>query len=118
SFPYILITAGQTPPMITKHRGARTRPGDYYGPFASAQAVHRTITALERAFLIRSCADPVYESRTPPCLLHQIRRCSAPFTGEISHTDYAELVREAKSFLSGKSRAVKEELASEMERAS
>jgi excinuclease ABC subunit C len=118
SFPYILITAGDTPPMIMKHRGARTRPGEYYGPFASAQAVHRTITALERAFLIRSCSDPVYESRTRPCLLHQIKRCSAPCTGEISHTDYAELVREAKLFLSGKSRAVKEELAGEMEKAS
>src|SRR5438874_5921498 len=118
SFPYILITAGETPPMIVKHRGARTKPGDYYGPFASAQAVHRTITALERAFLIRSCTDTVYESRTRPCLLHQIKRCSAPCTGEISHTDYAELVREAKSFLSGKSRAVKEELAHEMEEAS
>ncbi|TMJ06189.1 MAG: excinuclease ABC subunit UvrC [Alphaproteobacteria bacterium] len=118
SFPYILITAGETPPMITKHRGARSKPGDYYGPFASAQAVHRTITALERAFLIRSCTDTVYESRTRPCLLHQIKRCAAPCTGEISHTDYAELVREAKSFLSGKSRAVKEELAGEMERAS
>src|SRR5437764_8763838 len=118
SFPYILITAGETPPMIMKHRGARTKPGDYYGPFASAQAVHRTITALERAFLIRSCTDTVYESRTRPCLLHQIKRCSAPCTGEISHTDYVELVREAKSFLSGKSRVVKEELAGEMERAS
>ena len=110
SFPYILITAGETPPMIVKHRGARSRPGEYYGPFASAQAVHRTITALERAFLIRSCSDAVYESRTRPCLLHQIKRCAAPCTGEISHTDYAELVREAKAFLSGKSRAVKEEL--------
>src|SRR2546423_11481550 len=118
SFPYILITAGETPPMIMKHRGARAKPGEYYGPFASAQAVHRTITALERAFLIRSCTDAVYESRTRPCLLHQIKRCSAPCTGEISHTEYAELVREAKSFLSGKSRAVKEELAGEMERAS
>jgi len=118
SFPYILITGGETPPMIVKHRGARSRPGDYYGPFASAQAVHRTITALERAFLIRSCTDTVYESRTRPCLLHQIKRCAAPCTGEISHGDYAELVREAKSFLSGKSRAVKEELAGEMERAS
>src|SRR5215213_1089582 len=117
SFPYILITAGETPPMIMKHRGARSRPGEYYGPFASAQAVHRTITALERAFLIRSCSDSVYESRTRPCLLHQIKRCSAPCTGEISHTDYAELVREAKSFLSGRSRAVKEELAGEMENA-
>src|SRR6266567_2910117 len=118
SFPYILITAGETPPMIMKHRGARSRPGEYYGPFASAQAAHRTITALERAFLIRSCSDPVYESRTRPCLLHQIKRCAAPCTGEITHTDYAELVREAKAFLSGKSRAVKEELAGEMEKAS
>jgi len=118
SFPYILITAGETPPMIMKHRGARNRPGDYYGPFASAQSVHRTITALERAFLIRSCSDSVYESRTRPCLLHQIKRCSAPCTGEISHATYRELVREAKSFLSGKSRAVKEELAGEMEKAS
>ena len=118
SFPYILITKGDTPPMIMKHRGARSRPGEYYGPFASAQAVHRTITALERAFLIRSCSDTVYESRTRPCLLHQIKRCAAPCTGEISHTDYAELVREAKAFLSGKSRAVKEELAGEMEKAS
>jgi excinuclease ABC subunit C len=118
SFPYILITAGETPPMIMKHRGARNKPGEYYGPFASAQAVHRTITALERAFLIRSCTDTVYESRTRPCLLHQIKRCAAPCTGEIAHTDYAELVREAKAFLSGKSRAVKEELAGEMEKAS
>src|SRR4051812_32844800 len=118
SFPYIVITGGDTPPMIAKHRGARNRKGEYYGPFASAQAVHRTITALERAFLIRSCTDTVYVSRTRPCLLHQIKRCSAPCTGEISHTDYAELVREAKSFLSGKSRAVKDELAGEMERAS
>src|SRR3954449_12919763 len=118
SFPYILITAGETPPMIAKHRGARSRPGQYYGPFASAQAVHRTITALERAFLIRSCSDTVYESRTRPCLLHQIKRCSGPCTGEISHTDYAELVREAKAFLSGKSRAVKDEMAGEMESAS
>src|SRR6266567_516182 len=118
SFPYILITAGETPPMIVKHRGARNKPGQYYGPFASAQAVHRTITALERAFLIRSCSDPVYESRTRPCLLHQIKRCSAPCTGEISHEGYAELVREATLFLTGKSRAVKEELAGEMEKAS
>src|SRR3954447_2696391 len=118
SFPYIVITAGETPPMIAKHRGARNRPGEYYGPFASAQAVHRTITALERAFLIRSCTDTVYESRTRPCLLHQIKRCSGPCTGEISHTDYAELVREAKAFLSGKSRAVKDEMAGGMEGAS
>jgi excinuclease ABC subunit C len=118
SFPYILITGDHVSPQIAKHRGARSRPGDYYGPFASAQAVHRTINALERAFLIRSCSDAVYESRTRPCLLHQIKRCSAPCTGEIAHGDYGELVREAKAFLSGRSRAVREELAAEMEHAS
>ncbi len=118
SFPYILITAGETPARICKHRGARNLPGDYYGPFASVWSVNRTITALERAFLLRSCSDTVYVSRTRPCLLHQIKRCAAPCTGEINHTDYAELVREARAFLSGKSRAVKEELAREMERAS
>jgi len=118
SFPYILLTAGHPAPQIGKHRGARNKQGDYYGPFASVWAVNRTITALERAFLIRSCSDAVYESRTRPCLLFQIKRCSGPCTGEISHTGYAELVREAKSFLSGKSRAVKEQLAAEMEKAS
>jgi excinuclease ABC subunit C len=118
SFPYILISGDHAAPQILKHRGARNRPGEYFGPFASVWAVNRTITALERAFLIRSCSNPVYESRTRPCLLHQIKRCSAPCTGEISHVDYAELVREAKAFLSGRSRAVKEELAAEMEKAS
>src|SRR6202163_2145945 len=117
SFPYILITAGERPSQICKHRGARNRDGDYFGPFAAVNAVNRTITALERAFLIRSCSDTVFESRTRPCLLFQIKRCSAPCTGEISKDDYAELVREAKTFLSGKSRAVKEELAQEMDRA-
>ena len=118
SFPYILITSDRLPPQICKHRGARSRAGDYFGPFAAAYAVNRTITALERAFLIRSCSDAVYESRTRPCLLHQIKRCSAPCTGEISHADYAKLVAEAKALLSGKSRAVKEELAAEMDKAS
>ena len=117
SFPYILITRDRLPPQICKHRGARNRAGDYFGPFAAAYAVNRTITAIERAFLIRSCSDAVYESRTRPCLLHQIKRCSAPCTGEISHTDYEKLVGEAKVFLSGKSRAVREELAAEMDRA-
>ncbi len=117
SFPYILITSDRLPPQICKHRGARNCAGDYFGPFAAAYAVNRTITALERAFLIRSCSDAVYESRTRPCLLHQIKRCSAPCTGEISHTDYEKLVAEAKGFLSGKSRAVKEELAAEMDQA-
>ena len=118
SFPYILITGDHVAPQILKHRGARNRKGDYYGPFAAVNAVNRTITALERAFLIRSCSDAVYESRTRPCLLHQIKRCSAPCTGEIAHGDYAELVREAKDFLSGRSGAVKDELAHEMEAAS
>ncbi|MFO1097596.1 MAG: excinuclease ABC subunit UvrC [Xanthobacteraceae bacterium] len=117
SFPYILITSDRLPPQICKHRGARNRAGDYFGPFAAAYAVNRTITALERAFLIRSCSDAVYESRTRPCLLHQIKRCSAPCTGEISDADYAKLIAEAKDFLSGRSRAVKEELAAEMDHA-
>src|SRR6516165_9217856 len=118
SFPYILITAGERPSQICKHRGARNREGDYFGPFAAVNAVNRTITALERAFLIRSCSDAVFESRTRPCLLFQIKRCSAPCTGEISRADYDELVREAKNFLSGRSRAVKDELAEEMDQAS
>ncbi len=118
SFPYILITKDRLPPQICKHRGARNRKGDYFGPFAAVNAVNRTITALERAFLIRSCSDTVFESRTRPCLLFQIKRCSAPCTGEISSADYAELVREAKEFLSGRSRAIQEELAHEMDAAS
>jgi excinuclease ABC subunit C len=118
SFPYIVITSDHLAPQIIKHRGARSRPGDYYGPFASVWAVNRTITALQRAFLIRSCSDAVYESRTRPCLLHQIKRCSAPCTGEIKLDDYAELVREGRAFLSGKSGSVKELLAGEMEKAS
>ncbi|MEA2984877.1 MAG: excinuclease subunit, partial [Alphaproteobacteria bacterium] len=118
SFPYILITGDHWAPQILKHRGARNRAGKYYGPFASVWAVNRTITALQRAFLLRSCTDAFFESRTRPCLLHQIKRCSAPCTQEITFPDYAELVREADAFLSGKSRAVKEELAAEMEQAS
>jgi excinuclease ABC subunit C len=118
SFPYILITGDHWAPQILKHRGARNREGRYYGPFASVWAVNRTITALQRAFLLRSCSDGFFESRTRPCLLHQIKRCSAPCTREIAFADYQELVREATNFLSGKSRAVKEELAAEMEKAS
>jgi excinuclease ABC subunit C len=118
SFPYILITADHWAPQILKHRGARSREGAYYGPFASVWAVNRTITALQRAFLLRSCSDGFFESRTRPCLLHQIKRCSAPCTQEIEFAEYTELVREANAFLSGKSRAVQEELAGEMEKAS
>src|SRR3954471_6959185 len=118
SFPYILITGDHWAPQILKHRGARSRQGSYYGPFASVWAVNRTVTALQRAFLLRSCSDSFFESRTRPCLLHQIKRCSAPCTREIDFAGYSELVREANAFLSGKSRNVKEELAAEMEQAS
>ncbi len=118
SFPYILITGDHWAPQILKHRGAQTRPGRYFGPFASAGAVNRTITALQRAFLIRSCTDSFFESRTRPCLLYQIRRCSGPCTHEIDFPGYTELVREATEFLSGRSHAVKQLLAAEMEKAS
>ena len=118
SFPYILISGDHWAPQILKHRGARGRAGNYYGPFASVWAVNRTITALQRAFLLRSCSDGFFESRTRPCLLYQIKRCSGPCTREIDFAEYGELVREANAFLSGKSQAVKDELASEMEKAS
>ncbi len=118
SFPYILITGDHWAPQILKHRGAQSRPGRYFGPFASVGAVNRTITALQRAFLVRSCTDGFFESRTRPCLLYQIRRCSGPCTHEIDFPGYTELVREAKDFLSGRSRLVKQELAGEMEKAS
>jgi len=118
SFPYILITADHWAPQILKHRGAQTRQGDYYGPFASVWAVNRTINSLQRAFLLRSCSDPFFEARTRPCLLYQIKRCSGPCTGEIEFAQYGGLVREAKAFLSGKSQTVKDALAAEMQKAS
>ncbi|ACK50398.1 excinuclease ABC, C subunit [Methylocella silvestris BL2] len=118
SFPYILLTGDHAAPQILKHRGARNRKGDYFGPFASVWAVNRTMNALERAFLLRSCSDSYYENRTRPCLLHQIKRCSAPCTGEIDLDDYRRLVGEARDFLSGKSRAVRDLLATEMTSAS
>ncbi|KPF99167.1 excinuclease ABC subunit C [Rhodopseudomonas sp. AAP120] len=118
SFPYILITGDHWAPQILKHRGAQTRPGRYFGPFASVGAVNRTITALQRAFLVRSCTDSFFESRTRPCLLYQIRRCAGPCTSEVDFPGYTELVREATDFLSGRSRAVKGLLAAEMEKAS
>src|SRR5271166_1897997 len=118
SFPYILITGDHWAPQILKHRGAQSRPGRYFGPFASAGAVDRTITALQRAFLIRSCTDSFFESRTRPCLLYQIRRCAGPCTGEIDFPGYSKLVGEATDFLSGRSHLVKQELAGQMEQAS
>ncbi|MBR0873886.1 excinuclease ABC subunit UvrC [Bradyrhizobium tropiciagri] len=118
SFPYILISGDHWAPQILKHRGAQSRPGRYFGPFANAGAVNRTITALQRAFLIRSCTDGFFESRSRPCLLYQIKRCAGPCTREIDFPGYSELVREATEFLSGRSHAVKELLAAEMEKAS
>ena len=117
SFPYIVIRRDQEAPQIAKHRGARTLTGDYFGPFASAGAVNRTINTLQRAFLLRSCSDSVYESRTRPCLLYQIKRCSAPCTGEIPLEDYAKLVDEAETFLKGKTDAVQKKLNALMEEA-
>jgi len=118
SFPYILLTKDHPAPAIAKHRGARNRPGDFFGPFASAGSVNRTITALERAFFLRSCSDSVYESRTRPCLLFQIKRCSAPCTGEIALDEYNRMVGEARDFLSGRSTAVKDQLVRDMQVAS
>ncbi|MER9136483.1 excinuclease ABC subunit UvrC [Mesorhizobium sp. M0830] len=118
SFPYILLTGDHISPGIYKHRGARSRKGDYFGPFASAGAVGRTINSLQRAFLLRSCTNSFYENRTRPCLLYQIKRCAGPCTGEISHQDYAKLVAEAKDFLSGRSQKVKTEISAAMQQAS
>ena len=108
SFPYILIGRDHAAPAVMKHRGARNRKGSYFGPFASAGAVNRTVNMLQRAFLLRSCSDSVYESRTRPCLLHQIKRCSAPCTGEIGLDEYRGLVDEAERFLNGESQTVRE----------
>ena len=117
SFPYILISNDHAAPQITKHRGARIRKGDYYGPFASIWAVNRALNTLERAFLLRSCTQSYYDNRTRPCLLHQIKRCAAPCTNEITIEDYAVLVQSARNFLSGKSQDVREQLAIEMTQA-
>ena len=118
SFPYILLTEDHEAPGIYKHRGARSRKGSYFGPFASAQAVDRTINSLQRAFLLRTCTDSVYESRTRPCLLYQIKRCAGPCTGEVSVEDYSRMVDEARGFLSGKSHTVKSTMSEAMQKAS
>src|SRR5688572_26118807 len=118
SFPYIAITGDHPIPQITKHRGARNRPGEYFGPFASAGAVNRTIVALQRAFLLRNCSDSMFAMRTRPCLQYQIKRCSAPCVQRISTEDYNELVREAREFLTGKSREIQDRLVLEMRAAS
>lgn len=118
SFPYILISGDHRAPALLKHRGARARNGQYFGPFASASAVGRTINSLQRAFLLRTCTDSVFESRTRPCLLYQIKRCSGPCTHEVSDAGYAELVKEASDFLSGHSQNVKTVIATQMAEAS
>lgn len=118
SFPEILIRRNHAAPQITKHRGAHTLPGEYFGPFASAWAVNRTLNTLQKAFLLRSCSDAVYDSRTRPCMLHQIKRCSAPCVGEVSLEAYGQLVDEAHQFLKGKSRAVLNGLSTDMQEAS
>ncbi|MGF7052012.1 excinuclease ABC subunit C [Bosea sp. OAE752] len=117
SFPYILLTGDHEAPAILKHRGSRHRKGDYFGPFASVWAVTRTIDALQKAFLIRTCSDSFYENRTRPCLLFQIKRCSGPCTGEISIPEYQALAGQARDFLSGRSSAVKQLLSTRMQAA-
>ncbi|MBN8927654.1 MAG: excinuclease ABC subunit C [Rhodospirillales bacterium 69-11] len=117
SYPWLMLTEDHPYPQIAKHRGAQSRKGSYWGPFASAWAVNQTVTAMQRVFLLRSCADTVFATRSRPCLLHQIKRCSAPCVGRISPEDYARLVAQAKAFLAGKSATVQRELAAEMEHA-
>ena len=118
SFPFILIARDHAFPQILKHRGARSRKGDYFGPFASAGAVGRTINTLQRAFLLRSCSDAYFETRLGPACSIQIKRCSAPCTGEISEADYAALVDEALRFLTGESDEVKRRMHKLMDDAS
>jgi excinuclease ABC subunit C len=118
SFPYILMTGDHHHPQITKHRGAHTRDGAYFGPFASAGAVNRTLAALEKAFLLRSCSDAVFANRTRPCLMYQIKRCSAPCVGRIARDDYRLLVDQAKEFLTGGSQEIQQRLAAAMQAAS
>ncbi len=117
SFPYILIDKSHAAARLTKHRGARRARGSYYGPFANAGAVNRALDALQKAFLVRTCTDSVYANRSRPCLLHQIRRCAAPCTGEVSIGEYEALVRQAEDFLSGRSRKVQAQLTRAMEEA-
>ena len=118
SFPYILLVGDHDWPQLVKHRGARNQKGEYFGPFASAGAVNRTLNTMQKAFPLRSCSDSVFESRTRPCLQHQIRRCTAPCVNRISHDDYAQLVEEAREFLSGRSSAVQKRLSERMQAAS
>lgn len=118
SFPNILVTRSHDFPMIKKHRGAKKEKGAYYGPFASAGAVNRTLAVLQRVFLLRNCSDSMFETRTRPCLQYQIKRCTAPCVGKISAADYAVQVKDAERYLAGKSTDIQEKLAREMTEAS
>ncbi len=118
SFPFILLRSDHAYPRLMKHRGARRAKGNYYGPFAGAGAVNTTINALQKLFLLRSCTDSFFDRRDRPCLLYQIKRCSAPCVGRIDESDYADLVRQAKDFLGGKSSAVQREIEARMHAAS
>ncbi|CAK0766401.1 UvrABC system protein C [Azospirillaceae bacterium] len=114
SFPYIIITSDHDFPLVTKHRGSRSRPGDYFGPFASSTAVNETTMVLQRVFMLRTCADTVFALRSRPCLQYQIKRCSAPCVLRVSREEYAEQVQQARDFLSGKSRAIQESFVQNM----
>ncbi len=118
SLPNILVTADHDYPQIKKHRGAKKEKGSYYGPFASAGAVNRTLNQLQRVFLLRDCSNSMFDSRTRPCLQHQIKRCSAPCVGKISAEEYRQTVRDAERFLSGKSTEIQGRLAQDMAEAS
>ena len=118
SFPNILISAEHPYPQLKKHRGKKSEKGAYFGPFASAGAVNRTLNQLQKVFLLRNCSDSMFESRTRPCLQFQIKRCSAPCVGKISVEGYAELVADAERFLEGKTTSVQADLARDMAQAS
>jgi len=117
SYPWLMLTEDHPYPQIAKHRGAQLRKGSYWGPFASVWSVNQTIQALQRVFLIRTCADTVFANRTRPCLLFQIKRCSAPCVGRVSEAEYQTLVAQAKSFLSGKTSSIQKDLGAAMEKA-
>ena len=117
SYPWLVLTEGHPFPQIAKHRGSRSRKGSYYGPFASVWSVNQTVNAMQRVFLLRSCQDTVFANRSRPCLLHQIRRCSAPCVGRVTQEEYGHLVSQARAFLGGKASTVQRELATEMEAA-
>ena len=118
SYPYILVRKDHDYPQILKHRGSKSTRGKYFGPFASARNIYQTLEILQKAFLLRSCTDHVFENRSRPCLLHQIKRCSAPCTNEISREDYLKTVRDSENFLSGKGKAIIKQLSDDMYEAS